>query len=121
MQSVPLSSMLFDSVLQFAMEDDLKTWREEWMVIKVGVAQSHCISHWRFADEVLLRFSSLNQLKKMMSDFKRSTSKTELQIHAEKANIFSNQKAKKQKTKRNTNREQQGRNSSSIGKEKYPV
>ena len=99
MQSDPLSSMLFDSVLQFAMEDDLKTWREEWMVIKVGVAQSHCISHWRFADEVLLLFSSLNQLKKMMSDFKRSTSKTELQIHAEKANIFSNQKAKKQKNK----------------------
>ena len=93
-QRDPWSSLKLKSVLPVALEDDLKTWREKGMGIKVRDAQSHCISNWRFADEVLSLFSSKNQLRKMMSDFKRSTSKTGLQIHPEKTNILSNQKQK---------------------------
>ena len=111
-QGDPWSSLIFKSVLQLAMEDDMQTWREKGMGIKLGDAQSHCISNWRFADDVLWLFSSLNQLKKMMSDFKKSTSKTGLQIHPEKTNIFSNQKKKekhKSTKKTRARNERQGR------------
>ena len=70
-QRDPWSSLKLKSVLPVALEDDLKTWREKGMGIKLGDAQSHCISNWRFADDVLWLFSSLNQLKKVMSDFKK--------------------------------------------------
>ena len=43
------------------------------MGIKLGDEQRDCISNLRFADDVLLISSSLNQLNKMMTDFKRST------------------------------------------------
>ena len=48
-----MSSLLFNSVLHFAMEDDLKAWREKTaMVIKLGDEQSDCISSLRFADDL---------------------------------------------------------------------
>ena len=54
------------------MEDDLKTLREKGMGIQLGDEQRHCISNMRFADDVS---TSLNQLKKMMTDFRGSTEK----------------------------------------------
>ena len=41
--------------------------------IKFGDGVGYCISNLRFADDVLLLSTSLNQLKTMMTDFKRST------------------------------------------------
>ena len=62
----PLSSLWFNTGLQSALEDDLRILREKGM----GDQQCDCLSNLRFADDVLLFSSSLNQLKKMMSDFK---------------------------------------------------
>ena len=71
-----MSSLLFNSVLQCAMEGDLKLCREKEMGIKLGHGQGYCISNLRFANDMLLLSTSLNQLKKIMTDFKRSTDKT---------------------------------------------
>ena len=96
-QGDPLSSLLSNSMLQFAMEDDMKVWREKGMGFKLGDEQRDCISNLRFADDVPLPSSSLGHLKKVMSDFKRSTEKIGLEVHVEP-------------TKRSANRRYQGRN-----------
>ena len=57
-QGGTLSSLLFNSVLEFATEDNLKTWREKGMVIKLREEQ---------------RPNSLSQFRKMTTDFKWST------------------------------------------------
>ena len=48
-----------------------------------------------FADDVLLCSTSLGQMKRMMSDFKRSTKKVGLKIHPDETKILSNQGSNK--------------------------
>ena len=48
-----LSSMLFNTVLQAALEDDLARWREKRSGISLGVLQADCLSNLRFAEDVL--------------------------------------------------------------------
>ena len=89
-QGDPLRSLLFNTVLQAALEDDLARWREKGMGIRLGVLQSDCLSHLRFAGDVLLFSASLEQLRNMMCDFKKSAEHVGLKIHPEKT-ILSNQ------------------------------
>ena len=62
--------------------------REKGTGITLGDDQRHCISNLRLAGDVLLLSNSLDQLKKMMTDFKRSTEKLGLQIHPDKTKIL---------------------------------
>ena len=94
-QGDPLSSLLFKAVLQAALEDDLTCWREEGMVIHLGDHQTDCLSNLRFADDVPLLSTSLEQLKRMMRDFKRCTEKVGLKRHPDKTKILSNQGSNK--------------------------
>ena len=48
-QGDPPSSLLFNTVLQAALEDDLAPWRDKGMGISLGVLQSDCLSNLRFA------------------------------------------------------------------------
>ena len=82
----PLNSLWFNTVLQSALEDDLRIRREKGMGISLGDQQADSLSNLRFADDVLLFSTSLNQLKKMM--FKRSTEKERLVIHPDKTKII---------------------------------
>ena len=67
-------------------------WHEKCMGIRLGDHQTDCLSNLRFADDVLLLFfTSLEQLKRMMSDFKKSTEKVGLKIHPDKTKSLSNQ------------------------------
>ena len=56
------------------------------MGISLGDQQADSLSNLRFADDLLLFSTSLNQLKKMM--FKRSTEKERLVIHPDKTKII---------------------------------
>ena len=71
-QSDPLSTLLFNTVFQMALKDDVERWQK---IKNMGfyVHESDCITNLRFADDVLLFFTSLVQLQKMMCDFKQST------------------------------------------------
>ena len=80
-QGDPLSSLLFRTVLQAAMEDDLSRWREKGMGITLGDLQADLLSNLRFADDVLLISASLEQLRSMMCEFKKSTESVGLKIH----------------------------------------
>ena len=70
-QRDPLSSFLFNSVLQSAKEKDTGTWNDKGLGIELGDEKRDCISYLRFADDVLMMANYLKKLKRMMADFKK--------------------------------------------------
>ena len=56
-----MSSLLFNRVLQAALEDDLAQWREKGMGFSLGDLQADSLSNLRFADDVILFSASLKQ------------------------------------------------------------
>ena len=82
-----MSSFLFNTVLQAALEDDLNSWREKGISISSGDHLTDCLSNLRFPDAVLLFSTSMDQLKIMMRDFRRSTESVGLKIHPEKHSL----------------------------------
>ena len=75
-----------------ALKDDLPRWQnKEGMGICWGDFEQDCLTNLRFADDVLLVASSMEQLQKMMNEFKQSTEKVGLKVHPEKTKILSNQ------------------------------
>ena len=95
-QGDPLSSLLFNTVLQMALKDDVERRKKaKDMGIRLGDHESACLTHLRFADDVLLFSTSLVQLQKMMCDFKQSTESVGLKIHPDKTKILSNQSTNK--------------------------
>ena len=80
-QGDSLSSLLFNTVLQVALNDDLTSWQREGMGICPGDSETDGLTNLRFADDVLLFSTSLEQLQRMMCDFKRHTERVGLKIH----------------------------------------
>ena len=97
-QGDPLSSLLFNTVLQITLKDDVIRWQKtKGMGICLGDSESDCFSNLRFADDVLLFSTSLVQLQKMMCDIKQSTERVGLKIHPDKTKILSNQCSNRRK------------------------
>ena len=96
-QGDPLSSLLFNTVLQYALKDELTRWQEESKGIRLRNNTSDCLTNLRFADDVLLFSTSLSKLKDMPEQFKRSTDKVGLEIHPNKTKNLSNQTVRRQK------------------------
>ena len=90
-QGDPLSSLLFNTALQFSLEEDLKRWQEKQKGIRLSDKKKDCLTNLRFADDVPLFSTSLNKLEEMLCDFKRSTESVGLRIHPSKRKILSNQ------------------------------
>ena len=90
-QGDPLSSLLFNTVLQYSLKDDLDRWQEMRKGIKLSDATEDCLTNLRFADDVLLFSTSLNKLRDMLCEFKISTEAFGLGIHPGKTKILSNQ------------------------------
>ena len=91
-----MNSFLFNTVLQAALEDDLNGWRGKGMGISSGDHNTGCQSNLRFPDAVVSFSTSLDQLKLMMGDFRRSTESVWLKIHPDKTKILSNQRSNRQ-------------------------
>ena len=79
-QGDPLSSLLFNTVLQVALKDDLTRWQEKGMGIRLGDSEADCFTDLRLADDVLLFSTSLEQLQKMMCYFEKSTERVGLKF-----------------------------------------
>ena len=62
-QGDPLSSLLFNTVLQVALKDNLARWQKKGMGICLGDSESDCLTNLRFAEDVLLFSTSLEQLQ----------------------------------------------------------
>ena len=64
-QGDPLSSLLFNTVLQTGLEEDILRWQKRRrMGICLGDNDHDCFTNMRFADDVLLFASSKEQLHK---------------------------------------------------------
>ena len=91
-QGDPLSSLLFNTVLQYSLKDDIQRWqKKKGMGIYLRDTDYDCLTNPRFADDVLLLASSKEQLRKMLYESKKSTEKVGLRIHPEKTKTLSNQ------------------------------
>ena len=53
-QGDPLSSLPFNTVLQFSLKGDLKRWQDEQKGIILSDRKEDCLTNLRFADDVLL-------------------------------------------------------------------
>ena len=89
-QGDPLSSLLFNTVLQFSLEGDLKWWQEKQKGIRLRDKTEDCLTNLRFADDVLFS-TSLEKLREMLCEFKISTEAVGLGIHPDKTKILNNQ------------------------------
>ena len=66
-QGDPLSSLLFNTVLQVGLKDGLPRWqKKKGMGICLGDNDHDCITNLRFVDDVLLFASTKEQLQKML-------------------------------------------------------
>ena len=83
-QGDPLSSPLFNTVLQYSLENDKKG-------IRLSDKTEDCLTNLRLADDVLLFSTSLERLREMLCEFKSSTEAVGLGIHPDKTKILSNQ------------------------------
>ena len=78
----PLSTLLFNTVLQYSLKDDIQRWQKrKGMGFYLGVDDHDFLKNLRFADDVLLFATSREQRRKMLCKFKQSTEKVGLRIH----------------------------------------
>ena len=79
-QGDPLSSLLFNAVLQNSLKEVTQRWqKKKRMGIYLSDHDHDCLTNLRFADDVLLFATSKEQLHKMMYEFKESGSTQERQ------------------------------------------
>ena len=91
-QGDPMSSLLFNTVLQYSLKDEIQRWqKKKGMGTYLSDHDRDCLTNLRFADDVMLFATSKEQIRKMMCEFKKATEKVGLRIHPEKTKILSNQ------------------------------
>ena len=87
-QGDPLSSLLFNTVLQYSLKDEIQRWqKKKGMGIHLSDHDHDCLTNLRFADDVMLFATSKEQ-------------KVGLRIHPDKTKILSNQSTINSDTKK---------------------
>ena len=100
-QGDPMSSLLFNTVLQYSLENEIQRWQKtKGMGIYLSDQERDCLTNLRFADDVMLFATSKEQIRNMMCEFKKATEKVGLRIHPGKTKILSNQSNMNSDTKR---------------------
>ena len=97
-QNVDCDDRLHDSINHNSICDALKTCGiEHAYITRLGDCELACLANLRFADDMLLFATSMEQLQKMMCEFKQSTEKLGLKIHPGKTKILSKQSSSRGK------------------------
>ena len=65
-QGDPVSSLLFNTVQQNSLNDDIQRWQKNGMGIYLSDRDHDCLTNLRFADDVPLFATSKDQLQKML-------------------------------------------------------
>ena len=100
-QGDPMSSLLFNTVLQCSLKEEIKCWqKKKGMGVYLSNHDRDCLTNLRFADDVMLFETSKEQIRNMMCDFKKATEKVGLRIHPDKTKILSNQSTINSDTKK---------------------
>ena len=93
----PIVQLSLQHSVAISLQDDLKRWQEKQKGIRLSDKKEDCLTNLRFADDVLLFSTSLDNLREMLCEFKTSTEAVGLGIHPDKTNILSNQDKEKAK------------------------
>ena len=100
-QGDPLSSLLFNTVLQYSLKDDCQRWQmKKGMEIHLSDHDRDCLTNLKFADDVMLFATSKEQIRKMLCEFNKATEKVGHRIHPDKAKILSNKSTINSDTKK---------------------
>jgi hypothetical protein len=86
----PLSSFLFNALLEHIFRQIKPGWQRKKFGIKLGFAQETSITNLRFADDVLLYAPNLRQLTCLLRDLKNKASCCGLSLRPDKTNILTN-------------------------------
>ena len=75
-QGDPMSSLLFNTVLQYSLKDEIQRWpKKKGLAIYLSDQERDCLTNLRFADDVMLFETSKEQLRNMMYEFKKKPRK----------------------------------------------
>ena len=89
-QGDPLSSLLFNCVLEDIMRKTKDLWAQRGYGLQIGFLDKTKINNLRFADDVLLISTSLPHITKMLKDMIVIARQYGLELHPDKTKILSN-------------------------------
>ena len=89
-QGDPLSSMLFNAVLEDTLRDVKQQWNDKRRGIKLGEGPSSLLTNLRFADDLLLLAATRADVRQMLGDVVIAAKKRGLQLHPDKTKILCN-------------------------------
>ena len=87
-QGDPLSSLLFNSLLENVMTSAKKDFEVKKYGIQMGPSEATRVTNLRFADDVLLIGRSLAQISAMLESVHREAQQVGLQLHPDKTKIL---------------------------------
>ena len=89
-QGAPLSSLLFNALLEDIFTTLKSTWKQRNFGIQLGYSQSTRLTNLRFADDVPLMAPSLQQLSTELRELNACATQYGLELHPGKTLILSN-------------------------------
>ena len=89
-QGDPLSSLLFNAVLEDIFREVKKKWSAKKFGVEISIGRTEFLQNLRFADDVLLSAYSSGHLTEMLKDLSEAASKRVLRIHSEKPKVPTN-------------------------------
>ena len=87
-QGDPLSSLLFNALLESVMTTAKKDFEAKKYGIQLGPSEATRVTNLRFADDVLLIGRSLAQVSAMLESVHREAQKVGLQLHPDKTKVL---------------------------------
>ena len=90
-QGDPISSIIFNAVVEMFMTKVKKNWKLKKYGLKIDhFTDEEYLTNLRYADDILLVARSLPQIKKMLADVGNEASKVGLKLHPDKTKIMHN-------------------------------
>ena len=89
-QGDPISSLLFNAVLEQVMRKVKEKWKARGYGIQLECSVGLALTNLRFADDILLTARSLPQIKQMLIDVVEASAEVGLTLHPEKTKIQHN-------------------------------
>ena len=89
-QGDPLSTLLFNAVLESIFRRLKETWARKKFGLELGVNASGYMTNLRFADDVLLFARTRRSLQIMIKDLQTAAAETGPHIHPEKSKVITN-------------------------------
>ena len=98
-QGDPISPLLFNAVLEQVLRNCKTKWQQKRWGVQLGERPSDWLTNLRFADDLLLAASTLEQCRMMMDDLVKEAKKAGLTIHSGNTKVMHNSRGKGKRLK----------------------